>query len=362
MTAAQSLAWRTGRPSTRATRTFPSVALSTGGLPIEVNLVAQLSPGAGTLLFEQTQARQRAHGRFVDALDEPSAKLGASDFTQGDATALYSFCVGPGGHPFHRHAGHRVFTAVSGSAGAQLRFSTASSHELERDPGSFLRALRHVHVPPDCLFTVRFSGEHWHQFVPLKASSRHPAFFALSTHTNELGGDLSEALRRVVLADQGDIPTLTELLPAPVLRLLQDQAAARRPVPTTVLALDNCADSWTAAACAYYRSAMGHIRAALARRRSPMGSVSESDGVSTEPFALRLAQVALAPDSLLREQLTDRAIHHEDSFRLVVPASRLPTQDVAALLAALLDAFVAHRHPGVSRAMGLRNWLVRPLP
>ena len=366
---AGTLAWPPARERTLATRTFPSAALPTKGLPIEVNLVAQLSPGAGTPLIHETQARQSQHGRFVDALDEPSAKLGGSDFAKGDATALYSFCVGAGGHPFHRHAGHRVFTAISGSAGAQLRFSTATDEEMARDPASFVRALRHVHVPPDCLFTVRFSGENWHQFVPLQAGSRHPAFFALSTHTNELGGNLSEDLRRVVLADDGDIPTLTELLPPGVLALLERQPVQSHQVPTTTLALTGRSDSWSAALCGRYRSLMGHLKAALARLRQRTGSVTESNRTSRATQTTVLDQVTaswqapgeLAPDSLLRDQLNDRTVHHEDSFQITMPAALLPAQDAGALLAQLLDAFVCHRHAGVSRVMALRNLLVRPL-
>ncbi len=363
---AASLGWPSPQRRTRATRTFPSVALPTNGVPIEVNLVAQLSPGAGTQLFHETQARQSQHGRFVDALDEPSAKLGGSDFAKGDATALYSFCVGPGGHPFHRHAGHRVFTAISGSAGAQLRFSTASPSDLARDPASFVRALRHVHVPPDCLFTVRFSGENWHQFVPLVPGSRHPAFFALSTHTNELGGDLTDELRSLVMADGGDIPTLTELLPPAVTALLQGTSVESQRVPTTVLSLEGRAGRLGAVVCSGYRSMMGHLKAAVARMGSRTGTVSEShlapmDTLFADAASAHHAQNDLAPDSLLREQLNDRAVHHQDSFRLTVPAAQLPAQDATALLAALLDAFLSHRHAGVSRAMALRNTVVRPL-
>lgn len=214
---------------TRETATFPFVALPTrpGALPIEVTLLARLGRGAGTGMCRDMMARQGQHVRFIDALDEPSAKLGGSDFAKGDATALYSFGVGQGGHPFHRHAGHRVFTAVSGSAGAQLRFSSATPQEIARDPAAFVRALRHVDVPPDCLFTVRFSGENWHQFVPSVQEAGHPAFFALSTHTNELGGELSAALRSKVLQDQGDIPSLTELLPDAVQTLLASVCRCR---------------------------------------------------------------------------------------------------------------------------------------
>src|SRR5690349_8315112 len=99
---------------TRAVDTFPSVRLPShsGGLPVEVSLIAQLGIGAGDHMIESVSARQRAHAAFVDALDEPSARIGGVDLAKGDATSLYTFAVGAGGHPFHRHAGHRVFTAV----------------------------------------------------------------------------------------------------------------------------------------------------------------------------------------------------------------------------------------------------------
>ena len=45
-------------------------------------------------------------------------------------------------------------------------------------PAAFARALRRVQIPPDCLFTVRFGGGTWHQFVPRHPG--HPALFALS--------------------------------------------------------------------------------------------------------------------------------------------------------------------------------------
>ena len=113
---------------TQAVDTFPSVRIPSqgGGLPVEVSLISQMGIGSGDALIASAMARQRGHDAYIDALEEPSARLGGMDLDRGDATSLYSFAVGAGGHPFHRHAGHRVFTAVSGSAGAQLRFSTAS--------------------------------------------------------------------------------------------------------------------------------------------------------------------------------------------------------------------------------------------
>ncbi|MBA8889542.1 hypothetical protein FHW12_003788 [Dokdonella fugitiva] len=162
--------------TTEALSTFPIARIRSrpGVPPIEVALIAQLGHGSGDPLIEAARMRQRGHEAFIDALDEPSARIGGIDVESGDTTSLYTFTVGAAGHPFHRHAGHRVFTAISGSAGAQLRFSTASAEQIARDPGEFISALHHVNIPPDCLFTARFGGGTWHQFVPLQAGSRIP--------------------------------------------------------------------------------------------------------------------------------------------------------------------------------------------
>jgi hypothetical protein len=247
--------------ATRKIDTFPTAHLPSfsGGLPVEVVLIAQIGVGAGSPLIAVAAVLQRGHGSYVDALDEPSARIGGTDFERGDVSSLYSFVVGAQGHPFHRHEGHRVFTAISGSGGALLRFSTASMAQIERDPRAFVDALRHVEIPPDCLFTVRFGGGTWHQFLPLDREVGHPALFALSCHTNELGGDLAPEQRERVLADAADIPTLTEVLPEQVDVLLA--AVDRRSIPTIALSLTAattsiqgrfCAKTRHAAACAAF--------------------------------------------------------------------------------------------------------------
>jgi hypothetical protein len=342
---------------TRRTATFPFVSLpgGDGRVPVEVTLVARLGHGAGDRLFFEALARQGRHARFVDALDEPSAKLGATDLETGDATALYSFGVDAGGHPFHRHAGHRVFTAVSGSGGAQLRFSGASSAELERDPASFARAMHHVNVPPDCLFTVRFSGATWHQFVPLHPRSGHPALFALSTHTDELGGALSDALRERVRRDEADIPSLTELLPQVVVRWLASVAARDGDVPTTELSLHDRPGSLLEAACTRYRSLAGHLQ----RWRLGFGLRPGFVSVMRRPRVRE--QDELADDCLLREALRDRVVHHQDAFALVVRPAHGDHRTAGAWLAAALQGFVDNPPVSVARMMALRNVLVRPL-
>jgi hypothetical protein len=338
----------------RTLDTFPSVRLpsQSGGLPVEVVLIAQIGIGAGSPLIASTAALQRGHDTFVDALDEPSARIGGADFQRGDATSLYSFIVGTEGHPFHRHAGHRVFTAISGSGGAKLRFSTASQDQIDADPQAFLRALRHVEIPPDCLFTVRFGGGTWHQFLPRDAAAGHPALFALSCHTNELGGELDAEQRRRVLANEADIPTLTELLPESVAALLATANAGD--VPTITLSLTAATTSLRGRFCARTRGMSGRLRRALGRWRRPVGFLADSGA----PPVVELTEPP--PQSLLWRQFGD-TFTHQDSFALEIDAAELRTASASQLLAGLLDGFLENRPTGVSRLMGLRNVLVKPL-
>ena len=217
---------------------FPSVSLSWGPdqLPVEVILLSQLDAGAGDRLIASAADRQSKHSGYIDALDEPSARLAAMHPQLDDPSSLYTFMVGPSGHPFHRHAGHRVFTAVAGSAGAQLRFARTNDAVCRADPQAFIGALKFVDVPPDALFLVRFGGDTWHQFVPL-SESNHPVLFAISCHTNEGGGSLSSQQRQAVRENRADIPTLTELLPNHLARAWADARADLLAVPRIKLSL-----------------------------------------------------------------------------------------------------------------------------
>lgn len=340
----------------RAVATFPSARLPSrsGGLPVEVALIAQMGHGSGDQLVAGAAARQRAHADFVDALDEPSAKLAGTDFEKGDPTSLYSFVVGAKGHPFHRHAGHRVFTAVSGSGGAQLRFSDATPEQLAVEPGSFLRALRHIDIPPDCLFSVRFGGDTWHQFVSRQPQRHHPALFALSCHTNELGGNLSPVVQQQVLANAATIPSLTELLPTAVQQLLDD-ASLRFDVPTISLSLDAPTGSLQSRMCGIVRSAAGHARRAWAHCRRAGGFATERGG---HHMVVQYAEPTA--DSLLRGQLP-AGHHHQDTFVLVLDDVRASDAGASEWLAALLDGFLANPPTGVSTLMAFRNVLMKPL-
>jgi hypothetical protein len=342
--------------------TFPSATLpsQSGGLPVEVSLLAQLGHGSGDHLYANILARQKAHHAYVDELDEPSAKLAGTDFAKGDATSLYSFVVGPKGHPFHRHAGHRVFTAISGSCGAVLRFSTATQEQIEQDAEHFIAELRHITIPPDCLFTVRFGGETWHQFAPLTANAAHPAFVAISCHTNELGGSLSEEMRAKVLANEASIPALTEVLPPAVEALLRADSFRAAHIPTIALSLEAPAGSLQRRLCDSARSVAGRLRGAWAGWYGVRGFFSDNGrGLNVR------AQRQVPADSLLASQLKDGKIHHDDTLTLTLEREQLPADfarlRASELLVAVLDGFLHNPPPSVGRLMRFRNFLVRPL-
>ncbi|MEO8002789.1 MAG: DUF2867 domain-containing protein [Arenimonas sp.] len=343
---------------TKVVHSFPSAKIvsKSGGLPVDVSLIAQLGHGSGNHLYESALARQKAHHDFIDELDEPSAKLAGTDLEKGDATSLYTFSVGAKGHPFHRHAGHRIFTAVSGSGGAQLRFSSATQEQIETDPDNFVKALHFINIPPDCMFTVRFGGETWHQFFPLTENSSHPVFFALSCHTNELGGNLSESLRQQVLNNEASIPSLTELLPKKVSDILEGDDFDISKIPTTSLSLDAPAGSTLSAACLSYRGVMGKLRGAWSRWLGSTGFASETGG------ELVVVELESTPeDSLLIKQFANEKFQHDDTFCLTMSDAGIGNKKASALLASLLDGFMQNPPNSVSRMMAFRNLLVKPM-
>lgn len=323
-----------------------------GGPSVEVCLVAQLSPGSGDRLFASASAHQRGHASFVDALDEPSARLFDIDPERGECSSMYSFAVDAGGHPFHRHAGPRVFTAISGSGGAHLRFSTTGDEALQDDPRAFLDSLHVVDIPPDSLFTVRFGGGTWHQFAPRRAGSPHPVLFALSCHTDELGGIVDPELAAVVRRGDADIPTLTELLPKPVQQVLDAQPFQHLRVAATTLSLHAAPDTLALRACARIRESLGRLRRRLAGAHIPAGFI----GRRYRHAAVSLT--AVPDDSLLARQFGE-GFHHQDMVALLLPADA--NRHAEALLADVLEGFLVNRPVGVSWLMRLRNALVRPL-
>ncbi|SEK66712.1 Protein of unknown function [Pseudoxanthomonas sp. GM95] len=343
-------------PRTTQTQGFPEIRLPSsrpGGLPVEVTLVAQLGHGAGDRFHADASARQRQHLTFNADLEEPSARLASPDVAAGEVTSLFSFTVGPGGHPFHRHAGHRIFTAIAGSGGALLRFCDVADAALEADPASFIRGLRQVEIPPDAMFTVRFGGGMWHQFLPLKGDA-HPALFALSCHSNELGGALTPALHQQVTEGQATIASLTELLPEPVRTALEAHAARGAQIETVALSLGAAAGTWARKLCDGVRHMLGRLRARLVTMIAMPGFV----GQRLEHLQVEMLDPVHAP-ALLAGALP--AVDHRDLYRVRLEDPVLARQGAPTVLASLLDAFVTQPAPGVSALMWLRNVLVRPL-
>lgn len=319
---------------------------------MEVTLVAQLGHGAGDRLCRESAARQRLHGRFSDALDEPATTLAATDVDHGETTALHSFLVGPQGHPFHRHAGHRVFTAVSGSGGAQLRFSTVSDEGVSKSPTAFVEGLRYIDIPPDSLFTVRFGGGTWHQFAPLRPGSSHPTLFALSCHTNELGGLDEPGMLAQVTEGTATLHSLTELLPASVNEHVSGLSPAD--VPTITLSLHSAPDSLLHSLCGLVRRVAGRVLGASSTWRFRLQGFVGHRGSAVRELT------TTPQDSLLRSQLPER-VEHEDTFEMVLHGYRASGHLATTLLADVLGGFLANRPTGVSGLMKLRNALVRPL-
>jgi hypothetical protein len=156
-----------------------------------------------------------------------------------------------------------------------------------------------------------------------------------------------------VLANEADIPTLTELLPEPVTAMLAAGAGVED-VPTVTLSLVAASTSLRGRFCARTRDLFGRLRGALGRRRAPVGFFADSG-------ARRVVELPEPPpQSLLRQQF-DEGFDHQDSFALEIEAAELPTASASQLLVGLLEGFLENRPSGVSQLMGLRNVLVKPL-
>jgi hypothetical protein len=364
------------------TNTYPTTTIDCPwGVPVEISLIAQLSHGEGTSLFLKTKERQKAHMRFIDELDEPSSKIGATRLDKNDKTALYTFTVGCKGHPFHRHQGHRVVVAVSGSGGADLRFSPATLDEIELRPETFLDNLRTIRIPGDTLFTMRFDGRVWHQFAPTPCPTGafqplNPAFFAISVHTDETNGNFDDSLRDLITSDQATIASLTELLPTSFFEKINiDGALSTVPITTLSFASSPIQEN----ICRFVRGAAGAIK-------NSRGVLVKDDGGSVRytgaGFALTTHDNHSArtgshfnvkevpPGQLpawLLNPLSDLlpSACHTDAFILNIPSFKeagiTGLCDADMCLARLLEGFVENSPPGVNSLQAIRNALVRPL-
>ena len=335
------------RNSTHRESSFPHVSIRSadGRRAVEVTLLSQLDIGSGDAIAIRSTTLQASHPQFNDALDEPSVRLSAPDLAAGDPAALYTFAVGRQGHPFHRHAAPRLFTAISGSGGCRLRFiADSSSHSSNV-------ALHHVEIPADCLFTVRMAANTWHQFQPLQDDARHPALFAISCHPDETAGALDDALHAEVMRGEANLASLTELMPDALQQATQADAAAQ----TTVLRFNT--RHWQtpmAALCTHTRRLMGRVRQQLAPYCTQLGSSARR-----LPALPVLSQASLSQTSLLSEQLPH--YHHQDCVSLQLDRRWLGNAGTEQLLAELLAAFIQQPAGSVSGLMRLRNVIARPL-
>ncbi len=185
---------------------FPEVrAKIPWSLPVEITLIGTLGKGEGDAFIQNAAKRQKAHPTFVDDSRSSSAKIGNTNLSKEDVTAVYSFFVGKKDLVFHRHAGHRVIMGITGSAGAYLKFSSCTAKEAQETPEKFLEKIFVVFVPGDSVFVLRFSGEVYHQFGPGDTSKN--GFFAISVNTNEIQGLSGE-----LLATEPIPPQVAELL------------------------------------------------------------------------------------------------------------------------------------------------------
>jgi len=193
---------------------------------VEVFLISEVPNG--DQIVANINRQQRNHPNYITEYHEESTKILNTNFQQGDPTAVYSFSVGKVPLVFHRHEGHRVIMGVTGSGGALLVFSTASPSEISDDPRPFVDNMFEIEIPPNFMFTLRFSGQVWHQFGP--ADPTKDAFAAISCHTNELGGNLPKHIAEEVESGKASIPLLTDPIPPSVERLLQETRSNRKQV------------------------------------------------------------------------------------------------------------------------------------
>jgi len=202
-------------------RTYPNISIPVPwGLPVEVQIISTFPKGVGNLLYHMSTGLQFGHPEYVLAFHEASAKIMNTNFDLNDPTAVYTFSVDKEDLVFHRHEGHRCIIGFSSSGGSILKFSTVDRIEAKKRPQSFIDNMVIIEVPADSLFVLRFNGMVYHQFGP--KDPNYPAFFAISVHTNERGGELTEELLEKVLKGEGSIPLLTEPISDEVSQLLQD--------------------------------------------------------------------------------------------------------------------------------------------
>jgi len=217
--------------------TFENVSLDIPwGLPVEVQIIGSLPKGIGSLMYDLVTKYQGNHPEYILAFNEGSAKIMNTNFDFHDPTAVYTFSVDKEDLVFHRHEGHRCITGMSGSGGALMKFSTVDHIEARENPQAFVDKMFIVEVPADSIFVLRFNGMVYHQFGPLDPN--FAAFWAVSVHTDESGGQLSQELLEKVLNGEGNIPLLTEPITDEVDKLLKSPGVLEKVKRYTLRSLE----------------------------------------------------------------------------------------------------------------------------
>ncbi|MBC3880465.1 DUF2867 domain-containing protein [Undibacterium sp. LX40W] len=342
---------------------FPNVCIhkDVGGMYIEVHLIAEVGRGRGNAMVQQAADLQQRHPRFVDALDEPSTCIGELMQSDVDHSSLYTFLVESQGHPFHRHASPRMFTAVSGGDGTQLRFSTAKHNENELNLEAFFEQAYCIQIPADSLFTVRFSRGVWHQFVPAKVNSTCPALFAVSFHPDDMHGIQDQHLRNRILGGEASIPMLTEVLPEQLSRLVSEHDFAARCDNVQQLQLHQANSVSRHTRGTSHRTLPNFLYQKLFSRLHHH-YMSYTNQVKGSLFS-RTRQGTVPSYSLVWDQLVEKASFHLDHFELVIHHQELRSfsmPNATAYMSDLLQAFIKDSPAGVTCLMQVRNALVKP--
>lgn len=342
---------------------FPNVCIhqDAGKTFIEVHLIADLGRGRGNAMVQQAAGLQRQHSRFVDALDEPSTCIGELKQSDTDHSSIYTFLVESQGHPFHRHASARIFTAVSGGDGTELRFSTATFDQHEFSGDTFFERAHCIQIPADCLFTVRFAAGVWHQFVPSKANSASPALFAVSCHPDDLHGVEDVNLRNHILGGKASIPMLTEVLPVQLVDAIGEEDFATRCATFQRLQFHQ---SYASLVSGKLVTVASKMKASYQKmfRRFHQQAISSASKEFSSLFA-RTRQQPVPQHSLIWNQLSEKKSYHLDHFELLIPSEELLSfrpHEATGYMRDLLQAFTDHSPLGVTRLMQLRNAIVKP--
>ena len=159
-----------------------------------------------------------------------------------------------------------------------------------------------------------------------------------------------------IKANKADIPSLTELLPDEVSKLIHSKNFKEEIIPTTTLSLDAAAGTVQRKVCDSFRGKMGILRGAWGNWYGSGGYITQTDLTKT------VIEMDKTPvQSLLREHLKGVRLHHEDTFMLSLKGIDFKTLKAENILELLLEGFLMNAPCGVSRLMLLRNVLVKPL-